>query len=183
MDRNVSSAEASRMPGGARGERPHFSLRALLLITVGAAVYSAMAVAVARNQGKLLDAVMDWAEIAVLGGALIAATGFSLMVLNIIHSRSGYLWPALLLAAAITYAPANLVVFIATLAAFNFAVFEDIYLISVVLAAPAVVLLALILFVGFFRRIGLLGVLGFTLWIASIAFAHLFVIAAAAQSI
>ena len=62
------------------------------------------------------------------------------------------------------------------------AIFEEFCMCSVVLVGPAVVLVALII-VARFIRLGSLGVLGFAIWIACVAFAHLWIIAAAAASI
>ena len=164
-------------------DRPQFSLRSLLLIAVGAAVYVAIAMAVVRHRGRLLDIVADAAGIFALGCGLLAFAGFGMMVASLVRSRGEYLWPTVVLVAAIIYAPANLVLFIATLLVDRSAIFDDVYLISAVLVGPAIMLVVLVSFAGFFRRVGWLGLLGFTMWIESVAFAHLWVIAAAAASI
>ena len=114
-----------------------------------------------------------------MGCGLLAVASLSMMVANIAVRRAGHLWPICLLV-AFAFAAANFVVFIATLVVDSSAVFDDVYLISVVLVGPAIMLVALILVTGFLKR---LGVLGFAIWIAGVALAHLWIIAAASSSI
>ncbi|WDI42160.1 hypothetical protein [Bremerella sp. P1] len=155
----------------------------MLLLSLGVALYVLMAMVVVHHHGKLLDVVTDWAGIFALGCGLLAVAGLTMMVVDLAHGRFGYLWPTVVLSAALIYAPANVVLFIATLMVDRFAVFGEPYLVSAVLLAPAVMLFALVIVAGFLSRLGWFTLLGFIIWIESVALAHLWVIAAASASI
>jgi hypothetical protein len=166
-----------------RHGRPQFSLRSLLLFTIGVAVYVPIAMAVVRHHGKLLDVVMDWAGIFVLGCGLLAVAGLAMMVVDVALGRRGHRWPIVVLSVALIYAPANVFAFIATLLVNRSFVFDDVYFVLAVLVGPTMMLVALAIFAGRFRRLGWLTLLGFAMWIQSVAFAHLWIIAAASASI
>ena len=126
---------------------------------------------------------MDVAGLWAAGCGLLLLAGLGMMIVNIAFGHAGYLWPSGLLGAAFAYAAAHMAVFIGTLLADSFAIFADVYLIAVVLVAPAMMLVALVIVVGFVKRLGWLGTLGFCVWVEGIALAHLWIIAAAAQSV
>ena len=165
--------------------KPQFSLRWLLLVTAGAAVYLACALAVAQSGRHLLDAIMNgnMAGYSALVCLLLASVGFCLLVGNTIVGRDRTFWPIGLLLAALAYGAANVGVFIATLSVDRFAIFEPVYIGLVLFGAPAVMLITLVIVAGFIRRIGWLGAVGFFLWVHCIAFAHLWIIAAASASV
>lgn len=166
-----------------RRERPQLRLRSLLLIAVGVAVYVSIARAVVLHHGTLLDVMTDWAEFSAFGCGVLAIIGLAMMVVDVAVGRRGHHWPIVVLLGALIYAPANLFAFIATLLVDRSAVFDDVYLVLAVLVAPAMMLVALVIFAGFFRQLEWLSLLGFTNWIESVAFAHLWIIAAASASI
>ena len=164
-------------------EKFQFSLRSLILFALGVGVYVAIAMATVRNHGKLLDIVTDWAAIVALGCLLFASAGFTMMIVSIIRDKSRSRWPTIAISTAVLYAPANVAWFIATLLLDRSAVFDDAYLLVAVLVAPAVMLIAIGILAGFSRELDWLILLGYPVWIVSVAAAHLWIIAAAAASI
>ena len=168
-----------------RTGKPQFSLRWLLLVTTGAGVYLGVVVAASGNNWQLMDVLMD-SDVAVIAAIVcfvVWLTGLVLMVLSIALSRTGYAWPTGLLLSAIAYAAANVIVFIATILVDRFAIFEPIYMIAAAFVAPAVMFVALAIVTGFIKRLGWLGPLGFVLFVACVAFAQLWIIAAASASV
>lgn len=171
------------LSSGSKRDKPQLSIRALLLVTASVGVYVTVALTVVRNHGKLLDVVMDAAGPWAFGCGLFTLIGLGMMAANIALGQTGYLWPSGLLVTALAYAAANVVVFIATLMVDAYAIFDEVYSISAVLVGPAIMLVALVIVAGFVKRLGWLGVVGFTIWIECVAFAHLWIIAAAAQTV
>ena len=175
---------AQRYCGLVRGrrDRPQFSLRSLLLIMSGVGVYIALAAAAVRNHGELLDVLMDSPALYAIAFLCPGVAGICMLVLNITYGRDGNVWSIGLLVAGIVFAAANFCVFVGTLVVDRSAIFDRTYLTSVVFVGPAA-MFAMTIVIGFFRRLGWLGVLGLVTCIASIGFAHLWIIAAASASI
>ena len=85
--------------------------------------------------------------------------------------------------AGIAYAVANIGVFAVTILVERWAIFELAYIISVVFVGPALMIVALMIVAGFYKRLGWLGALGFAIWIGWVGFAHLWIIAQARASV
>ena len=164
---------------------PQFSLRWLLLFITCVCVYLAWAASIVQGGRKMLDVLMSGnvPGFSALACALFLLIGFGLMVTNISANRADQLWPTLLLLAALGYAGANVGVFVAMMAIDPFAIFNATYIFGVTLVFPAIVLLAVSVVAGFVRRLDWLGVCGIFVWIHCVAFAHLWVIAAASASV
>jgi hypothetical protein len=111
----------------------------------------------------------------------LAALGISALIVAVVRARGRRARPSGLLLAGILYAAANVGVFATTLALDRFAIFELAYVLTVVLGAPAVVVVAATVVAG--REAGRLAVVGFAAWIASVASAHLWIIAQASASV
>jgi RNA polymerase sigma-70 factor (ECF subfamily) len=88
-----------------------------------------------------------------------------------------------LLLAAFAWAAWNLAVFVGTLFLDRFLIFSGPYLIMVALAAPALMLIGLIVVAKKTGKLGSLGVVGFAVWILTVAFTHFWVVAQASGSV
>ena len=153
------------------------------MLTAGAGVYMSAAIAFFGNEWNVLSIIIDLDGYSLLGCGVLALGAFAMMVVNIARASTGYFWPAGLLVAALAFAAINVAVFMATMVVDAFAIFESAYMTSVALVGPGVTLLALSISVAFFNRLGWMGIFGFLIWIACVAYAHLWIIAAASASV
>ncbi len=118
-----------------------------------------------------------------VAGLILAIGSLGMMIANITHGRGGYLGSIGLLLAASAYLVANIGVFVVTISADRFAIFERVCIASTVFVGPAVMLVALLIVAGFGKRPGWIGLFGFTIWLACIGFGHLWVIAQISASV
>lgn len=162
--------------------RLQFSLRSLMLFTLGVALYVAFASLAVRNHGALLAALSDALGFYAIVCGLLLLASLGMMAINIGWSRSGRGWAVGLLVAGIAFGGVNVVVLAATLSWDEFVLFDDAYLISVVFVGPALMFASLAIAAACTKP-GWFGVLGLAIWIASVGFAQLWIIAAASASV
>ena len=118
--------------------------------------------------------------IACIGLALVS---LYLMISEIRRGRDSRIWSAGLLLVALAYAAANAGVFIATVSADAFDIFELRYILSIAIFGPALMMIALVIVNRIYRQLSRRSITGFVIWILCVAVAHLYVIAAASASV
>ena len=131
----------------------------------------------------VLDILMRDPAVFGIGWLIIALTGLSMMIIDIIRGEVAREWSIGLLLAGMAYAAVNVGVFMLTIQADAFAIFELAYIYAVFLVGPALILVALFVVSRTYRRFSRRGMAGFAVWIGCVAFAHLFVVAAASASV
>ena len=129
--------------------------------------------------GELMNA-MGLSAIACTGLALLS---FCMMVIGIVRDNQRRKESIRLLMAGILYAAVNITVLAVTLYLDSFAIFETAYIIAVAFVGPALMVAALVFFARARKRLRWLSTAGFTVWTVCIAFAHLWIIAAASASV
>ena len=83
----------------------------------------------------------------------------------------------------LAYAAANVGMFVVTASADAFDIFELHYIAGVAAIGPALMIVALIVFNRVYRPLSRRSMTGFVIWLLSVAFVHLYVIAAASASV
>ena len=131
----------------------------------------------------LLDAPMGAPGYFAIGWVILALISLSMMVVDLARDKARRAGSAGLLVAAIAFAAANIGVFIVSISLDAFAIFDLVYILSVGIVAPALMMIAFVIFARIYKWPGWLSTLGFAVWIGCVAFAHLFVIAAASASV
>ncbi len=131
----------------------------------------------------VLDILMRDPAVFAIGWLILALTGLSLMIVDIVRGEGRREWSIGLLLAGTAYVAVNVGVFMMTIRADAFAIFELAYIYAVFLVGPALMLVALLVVARRYRRLGRLGMSGFAAWIVTVALAHLFVIAAVSASV
>jgi hypothetical protein len=131
----------------------------------------------------LLEVMTDPFGYSAIACACLALTGFCMMVVGIVRNDARRTPPTGLLLAGLAYAAANVGAFVLTISLDSFAIFHLAYLISVGFLGPALMVIALIFVARAYRQLSRLSLIGYASSIVSVAFAHLWAIAAAAASV
>ena len=131
----------------------------------------------------LLEVVTDPFGYSAIGCVFFALISFCMMVVGVARSNAPRIRSAGLLLAGVAYAAANIGVFVVTISVDAFTIFGLAYIISVGFVGPALMLIALVFVARVYKQLGWLSIAGFAVWIGCVAFAHLWVIAAASASV
>ena len=129
------------------------------------------------------DALMSAPVISAIACIGLALVSLYLMISEIRRGRDSRIWSAGLLLVALAYAAANAGVFIATVSADAFDIFELRYILSIAIFGPALMMIALVIVNRIYRQLSRRSITGFVIWILCVAVAHLYVIAAASASV
>ena len=163
--------------------RPQFSLRSLLLIMTGVAVYIA-AVLVLDPWATLEFIWFDGATgVYAIACLIFLMLGLALMIVNIVRADKGRGWEIALLLWGIFYAATNVIGFIVTLSIDPYFIFKSIYVVTIFFGAPALVIGICISLLHSYKKLNWQGATGLIVWILSVAFAHYWVVVQCARSV
>lgn len=131
----------------------------------------------------LLEVVTNPFGYSAIACVCMALIGLGMMVVGAARSDMPRIGSAALLLAGVTYGAANIAVFVVTIAVDAFAIFDRAYIGLVGFAAPALSILGMLVFARSYEHVNWVSGAGFAVWTVSVAFAHLWVIAAASTSV
>ena len=113
----------------------------------------------------------------------LAGSGICMMAADIAVGRISRGWATGLLLTGLFYAAANIVTFMVAMSIDAFLIFRDAYIIPVVFVTPPLLAVAATVAAVMTRKLAWLGVLGITVWVGCVGFAHFWVIVQVSASV
>ena len=113
----------------------------------------------------------------------LALVGLGMMVVGVARSNAPRTWSAGLPLAGVVYATINIGVFVVTISADAFKIFELAYILSVGVVGPALMITALVAVARAHKQLGWLSIVGSAIWVGCVGLAHLWVIAVASAGV